>query len=493
MHLIEAIIGHAKCLPNEIALYDGEREITYCKLVQRMKKVAGALQNRGYHSGDKIGIISKNRFAFVEIFLGAVYAGCIPVVLDPKWGKQQTLLVIEKYQPIVIFEFDALFNVVSSSNTYPKVFSFSNNSLINYEDWVEKHSETVEMKKGNELLFIGFTSGTTGIPKGYLRSHKSWINSFLTTLKSFQLNNMKHVIAPGSFAQSLSLFSLLQSLYFGGTFHIMKAFSMKDFQRHCHFGSELVLFVVPTMVNAMLHNKEYDKANIQAIIVSGDKLSEEMKRQLKQSFPYTKIYEFYGSSEASYISYLNIYEEDRPNSVGRPFPGVVVTIRDEHFEKVSVGRTGQLCVRSELMFTGYYQSETTSAIFREGWLVTGDNAYMDEEGYLYIVGRQKNRIISGGMNIYPEQVETVLKKIANIDEVMVTGVADKYWGERVVAIIKWQNQRLLLDETIKKHCLNHLPSYMVPKQYIAVDKFIYTSSGKIARQKMNEMMKGEIV
>jgi long-chain acyl-CoA synthetase len=164
-----------------------------------------------------------------------------------------------------------------------------------------------------------------------------------------------------------------------------------------------------------------------------------------------------------------------------------VSIRDANLAEVPAGETGHLFIKSDMMFTGYYGlPDETAAVFHEGWLKLGDYIFQDEEGYLHLAGRAKNMIVSGGLNVFPEEVEAVLQQIPEIQEVMVLGVPDDYWGEKVIALVKWRGENCLSAALIKAFCRQHLASYKSPKQLITVDKFIYTSSGKMAREAMKD-------
>lgn len=497
MNLIVPILRHAGQHPDSIALTHGEQSHTYLTLVHRMRKVAEGLQQKGLRH-DKIAILSTNRIEFVEVFLGALYAGCVPIPLDPKWSTNELTAIIEQCQPKMILaelEFaENLVNIVSIERDIQTLTFSSEHQRGSYDHWLDNLKPAAEMDDTNELLFIGFTSGTTGLPKGYMRTHLSWIKSFEASKDAFQLANMEHVLAPGPFVHSLSLFALMQSLYSGATFHITQRFSATEVLQLCEQIPNAVLFVVPTMIESLMQQAIPGRTQIQALISSGAKWSELSKRRVKEVFGEARLYESYGSSEASYISYSDVLAENKPNSVGRPFRGVQTSIRDEHFREVPTGVIGQLYIRSDMMFLGYHQlPEETSAAFRDGWLILEDYVYQDEAGYLYMAGRLKNRIVSGGLNIYPEEIETVLEQIPAIQEVMVLGVPDDYWGEQLTALVKWNGeQRLSIDE-IKRYCRQHLASYKAPKQLLTVDQFIYTSSGKIARQAMKDYVKRAMV
>ncbi|TQR17735.1 AMP-binding protein [Psychrobacillus soli] len=493
MNLVETLLHNATRHPNKIALTDGQESRTYSELVQSMKKVANGLYRNGFKH-ENIAILSSNRIEFVEVFLGTIYAGCVPIPLDPKWSTNELTTILQQCKPKKIFVEDALLSNLNLRDREMQMLTFSADETGSYANWIAHLKPEAKMDDTNELLFIGFTSGTTGIPKGYMRTHLSWIKSFAATNEAFQFDEMEHILAPGPFVQSLSLFALMQSLYSGATFHIVRKFSAKEVLRICSQHSNAILFVVPTMIEPILEQVTPGQVHIQALVSSGAKWSEASIKRAKEVFGEARLYEFYGSSEASYISYLDVNAKEKPNSLGKPFPGVQVSIRDEQFQEVPSGTIGQLCIRSDMMFLGYHHlPEETKAAFRDGWLLLGDYMSMDEEGYLYLAGRVKNMLVSGGLNIYPEEVESVLRTHSAIREVMVLGIPDAYWGERVTALIKWDGQQRLSIEEVKEYCRSYLASYKVPKQLITVDDFIYTSSGKLARQAMKDYMEKVMV
>ncbi|WP_422661089.1 AMP-binding protein [Paenibacillus sp. EC2-1] len=493
MNLVESFLKYASQKPDHIALSHGRESRTYSELVQRMKRIAQGLLQYGLIQ-DKVAILSMNRIEFVEVFLGAVYAGCVPVPLDPKWSSKEINTIIQECKPKMMFtETRFVKNLVFQARE-TKVLTFRDKEEGSYDQWIDSLKPEATMDDTNELLFIGFTSGTTGTPKGFMRTHASWIRSFAATSEAFELDHIEHMTAPGPLVHSLSLFALMQSLSSGSTFHMIQHFSAREVLDLCEKFPNMILFVVPTMIESMLEQAIPGKTQVQAIISSGGKWTEGSKQRSKEVFKCAKMYEYYGSSESSYISYLNVNDELKMNSIGKPFSGVEISVRDEYGKEVPTMVAGQLYIRSEMMFCGYYHlPKETNEVFKDGWLILGDYVYLDEDGYLYLAGRSKNRMVTGGLNVFPEEVESVLLQLPEIHEVMVLGMPDPYWGDQVTALVKWTGANRLSIEEIKQYSRQHLASFKAPKQLVTVEEFIYTSSGKIARQAMKEYMKRVIL
>lgn len=487
MNILEPLLDHAITHPDKVAVVDSQynRQHTYQSLLQTIQHIAYGLKKYSLNQ-EKIAILSSNRIEFVEVFLGAIYAGCTPVPLDPKWSEKEIKTILQQSQPRIIFVEQHLKKYVVDLYPDMEVITFSDNEASSYLKWLSTLDQQKAIHLHNELLFIAFTSGTTGLPKGYVRTHHSWIQSFEATKEAFQLDSIENVSAPGPLVHSLSLFALVQCLYYGGTVYLSRSFDPIQVIQQCQQIPNLILFVVPTMIEAILQVTPSEPLAIQALLSSGAKWSKESKHACTLLFGGAPLYEFYGSSEASYISYSNVYH-DPPYSVGRPFSGVDVSVRDEKFQEVAMGTIGQLYVKSEMLFKGYYLlPEETANVFRQGWLVLGDYGYIDEEGYLYMTGRVHNRIISGGINLFPEEVEAVLQQMPEIAEVMILGRPHPYWGEEVVAIIQWNEESSLSLETVKEYCHSYLAHYKAPRDIITVEQFLYTSSGKIAREAMKQ-------
>lgn len=455
LNLLQPIFDQVDRSPDRVAISCSQEQLTYVQLKQRVSSVANGLRQHGVRHA-RVAILSANRIEFVEVFLGAIQAGCVPVLLDPTWNDVQLNAMLRHCQAQVLFVEQRHVHRVSAECSQIGQIVFQeqhfqgqhreldailpcdtlaeehrNRSTTLYEQWMNLLEPEAAVQDNNELLFVGYTSGTTGMPKGYMRTHASWLASFEATAEAFQLHEMKQVVAPGPFVHSLSLFALVQSLYSGATFHIVHRFDAAEVLQLCTHYPEMILFVVPTMIDALSQQAIPGETRVQALISSGGKWTERSRLHCKTVFPEAKLYEYYGSSEASYISYMDVYEEKGADALGRPFHGVDISIRDDEFREVPVNTVGQLYLRSRMMFCGYDQlPEATAAVFRDGWLKVGDFVYLDEEGYLHMAGRSSHMIKTGGLKVFPEEVEAVLQGIPTIQKVMVMGVPDDRWGKR---------------------------------------------------------------
>lgn len=492
MNIVDQIRTYAQITPDKIAIQSLETSITYKELIVSIHKVANGLSNLNIENSSKVAIFMRNKVEFLEVFLGAIAAGCIPVPMDPKWSDKEISYVLSICKPAVLF-IDEEFKGIKLNNNC-SVFVIGDN----YSKWKQQSQQSMPIiHHQSSTLFIGFTSGTTGNPKGFMRSHHSWIESFHATNDAFQMHQTDQVIAPGPLVHSMALFAAINTLFIGATFNLINKFSPEKVVQVLQKVDNAMLYVVPTMIEGILSyikKNNFDFFAPKSIISSGAKWSVESKIETKEVFKNSSIFEFYGSSEASYIAFLTETEQmTKPQSVGKPFSNVKISIRCDDGSEVENGEIGQLFVSSEMIFEGYFDNKIEKdKVLQNGWLALGDYASMDEEGYLYIVGRTKNRMITGGLNVFPEEIETTLQSLDEVAEVMVFGEPDTYWGEKIVAIIQWVAGKEMTVLQVKDYCRKHLATYKIPQSIMSVEQFTFTSSGKIARDKMKKRIMEEV-
>ncbi|MGE6537949.1 acyl-CoA synthetase [Bacillus luti] len=469
---------HVSLQPNKIAIKENDRVLTYKEWFESVCKVANWL-NEKESKNKTIAIVLENRIEFLQIFAGAAMAGWVCVPLDIKWKKDELKERLAISNPDTIIAERYKLNDISDEE----------GRIIEIDKWkqiIENYlptEHTVERVQ-HAPFYMGFTSGSTGKAKAFLRAQQSWIHSFDCNVHDFHMKKVDSILIAGTLVHSLFLYGAISALYMGQTVHIMRKFIPNQVLDKLVTENISVMYTVPIMLES-LYKENRVIENEMKIISSGAKWEAEAKEKIKSIFPYAKRYEFYGASELSFVTTLVDEESRKLNSVGKPCHNVQVQICNEAGEIVQKGDVGTIYVKSEQFFMGYIiDGVVAQELTTEGWMTVRDVGYQDEEGYIYIVGREKNMILFGGINIYPEEIESVLYTHPAVEEIVVVGVKDSYWGEKPVAIVKGSATK----QQLKNFCLQRLSSFKIPKEWYFVDEIPYTNSGKIARVAAKSMI-----
>jgi long-chain acyl-CoA synthetase len=445
--------------PSKTAIIHNDSKISYEQFTENVSSIQHYLekQNGLQQESCRIALKLGNEPAFLETFFAAVLLGysCIP--LDPKWTPKELEHVLNKSKPDLVIT--------------PEL----------YNEMVNNRVQSIRQEASPlDIFYVGFTSGSTGNPKGFQRHHQSWIDSFNGCNEAFHLTSEEIYCAPGPLCHSLSLFAAIYAIHIGATLVLSPKFNAKPVVDSMNTHQVTAVFLVPTMLQAM-SDINIQIPSVTKILSSGAKWLPSVKEKVKTQFPNSERFEFYGASETSFITYLDEKgNHEKPSSVGKSFPGVEVTVKDSEGKVLPPNTIGLLHVKSSMIFSGYIHHPREE--LQE--ITVGDLGYIDDQGYITLVGREKNMIISGGLNIYPEEIESHIKRIDVVEEVVVAGIEDEYWGEKVVAFIKWKQHGGLSDETIKEYCLDGLASYKCPKLFYSIGNIPYTSSGKVDRTEL---------
>lgn len=447
--IIQKIYQHAERMPNRIALLIDGETLTYHDLLQSIKDVQFQLSK--INSGDRIGIVHHSAKETVINYLAIIISGGIPCIFDRDWNKKIIQRLKEQYQiNINVEELDIL-------DTYKQ------------HPWQQD-------KSIKDILHIGFTSGTTGLPKAYYRDEQSWINSFEQNEQLLKGNEFVFV-APGPLSHSLSLYACVYALFTGRTFIGQNHFDitnlLKDIDK---LNQDTAIFMVPTMLHQLVYHSQIP-SHITSIFSSGAKLSEHIFTLLKKKCASANLIEFFGTSEASFISF-NFNQEAPLNSVGKLFPNVKVKL-----EEIDNNGIGLLYIQSNMTFSGYLNDEKLCQ--RQQWIQSGDFAYIDQQQFLYLYGRVSGRLIIGGKNIYPDRIENEVLKIPQVNEAVIVKEAHDKFGD--VAVMLYTSSNELKYSEVKQHLMETLDRYEIPSKMRKVPKMIYTKSGKISRFKMESL------
>lgn len=474
---------HAREFPDKIAIQVSNETITYKHWNELVEKTAGWLSSLK-STNQTLGIYLPNSMSFLQLFAGAAMAGWTSVLFDPKWKITEIEKRMSLSRPSIF---------ITTKKMAEKLTSL-HGELIVWEDCqglILKTKPKTSEVNAKLPFYMGFTSGTTGNPKAFVRAHASWSSSFACNIVDFEIDGSDTVLIPGALVHSHFLYGAISTLYLGGTVYLLEKFIASRALAVLEEKSISTVFVVPTMVQAFLKQKKLIQNRL-TMISSGAKWDEASKLKLRSWFPNVTMYEYYGASELSFVTVLNDrVQQLKPGSVGKPCYNVELEIRTKNNELAKVNEIGKIFVRSKMLFLGYlvHPNEPIKKIYDEnGWVTVDDMGYFDEDGYLYLVGRENNMILYGGINIFPEEIENVLSSHPDVEEVAVIGLADEYWGQIVAAVIVGNASK----KSLIKHCKPLLASFKIPRTWIFITEMPHTISGKIARPALIKLIEEKV-
>ncbi len=473
----------ARAYPEKTAVVCNDRSITYAQLLERAYALTAYFNSLKLAKGDRVGVLMSNRLEHIELDVAVSLYGLIKVPLNyrlhPKEHEYQIndsgmrLLIGE--QPLIsLLQVDLV--VLDLEDAYEKVIEqFKGKAYVNEVD-------------ENDTMAIMYTSGTTGNPKGVMLSHRNMVSGALSLAIACEVDFHDIIGHVAPLTHGANFLSHVAWLY-GLTQVVYDKFEPEQFIHSLEKDRVSILFLVPTMVNLMIQHEHFDPnklSTIKSINMAGSPIAA-AKLQEALNKVGTKFVETYGQVEGPMcISIMPRGDlASRLDSCGRVGPFVEVKIIDEQGKECPVGEIGEITAKGPLVMQGYWNNEkATTDTLRNGWLHTGDLGKLDENGYLYIVDRKKEVIISGGVNIYPREVEEVLNKHEFVKETCVIGVPDEKWGESVIAYVVPNGRGNIEKEALLQLCKNHLASFKKPKEIIIVNELPKSSYGKILKREL---------
>lgn len=447
MEILKKIQEYSERCPKHLALQFEDQCYTYRELQDLIERYAEQLS---ITPQTKVAVGFHDQAQTLIYYLALLQCEAVPCVTDPKWSETQLQQIRQRYEIEAIIQSDGEVQPTSSP----------------------AYSENDEHHRIEGLLHIGFTSGTTGLPKAYYRNEASWLASYRGNERLLS-SEIQAIVAPGPLSHSLSLYACIYALYSGRTFIGMNHFEpTKMMQSIAEVKAPAALFLVPTMLRYSLH-ADFIVDECVDIFTTGDKLPAEIFEQIKARFHDANIIEFFGTSEASFISY-NYNQQAPVRSVGQCFPNVQVELRAQDEAGI-----GQLFVRSDMTFSGYVGHPIAA---QSTWIPIGDYASLDEAHHLFLHGRQADRLIIGGRNVYPSEIEAQALTHPDISEVLVIEEAHAQFGQ--VAVMLYVGERTLTYREFRHFMEERCARYQIPSKLLRVAEMDYTASGKIARKRM---------
>jgi len=496
---------NAEEFADKAAIIFNDRVTTFAELNERACRFGNAITSLGLKPKDRLAVILRNRIEFSEIIYGAMKAGVTLVPVNWRLTPEEMSYVIDNSDSCAVVVGEEFLEKVEPIKSELKnvagdryIFMGENkpDDMLDYERFLADASTDEPGFVGDESdpFFIGYTSGTTGFPKGAVTPLGNWEIKTISLFGLLRLdeNDVQLLTMPLFHMNAINTSS--NSHYAGQTVVVMERFRAEEALRLIQEYKTSFSSMVPTMYNRLKNlPKEvfdkYDTSAMKSLLQSSAPLPFSTKQWIVESFPSAGLHEVYGGTEAGAVTYLPPEEQlNRPGSVGMGLPTIEIKLVDDDGAEVAQGEIGQFISRPREgamlgKVTEYYRDDkSTKKSFKDGWFYSGDMARMDEDGFYYLVDRKFDMIISGGENIYPKEIESVLYLHPKIMECAVIGVPDDEWGESVKAVVVLKEGQTADEEEIIGYCREHLAGYKIPRSVDFEDDLPKTDTGKILKK-----------
>ncbi len=477
--------------PRKTALVCETVAVDYATLAGRVRRVAVGARALGIRRGDRVAILAPNCLEYVELVVGLADAGAIVATLNPRSTAAEVAAACNDCGARVVFAHPASAEVAHGAalDSVERLIVLDDE----YRHWRDGSPEgepCADLVETDPFTLV-YSSGTTGRPKGILISHRSRTLTFHGMAMEYGCYGPDDVqlgIAP--LAHGAGFAFTMATLFFGGTVQLLAKFDPERVLRRLATEHITGVFMVPAHFQAIFALGETTlgryaggAAALRTIMSNAAALPQAMKEKIVGYWGPGRLHELYGATEAGVITSLRpAWQLARPRSVGPAFAMNHVRLLDDRGRDVGTGAEGEVYCRSPYLFNGYWnQPEETAAALRDGWLTVGDIGRMDEHGFLSIVDRKKDMVITGGFNVYPREIEEVLHRHPQVAEAAVVGIADERWGESLEAWIVVRGEATPAAQSLDEHCRQTLSGYKVPKSFRFVAELPRNAAGKVLK------------
>lgn len=508
---------NAENFPKKTALIMEEERFSYAQMNAESNRIANALIEQGAEEGMRVAVLDKTTPRAIQSIFGVAKSGATLVMINNLLRPRELEFILQDCEPTFLLVgedfIDTVLNLREKIPFIKKYFSLGigDKSILPFPVWTEKATLLNPDKKVNpEAIFnLLYTAGTTGIPKAAIYTHRAFYVNLLSTVIDTPGQSYDDIwLGPIPLYHIGGFATVIRAFLMGNTLILKRSFDPRAFLQTIERERATILYAYPTMIHALVYHPEadkYDYSSLRLIVYGGSAMPLATLEKALQVFNCDFI-QRYGSTECcgSAISILSPRDhrearsgdekaKRRLSSAGRPSLGTLVRIVDDQGQEISdPGKIGEIAVRLTCPMGGYWRRENdTRETLREGWLFTGDLGMKDEEGYLYILDRKKDMIISGARNIYPREIEDLLHTHPAILEAAVIGVPDPYWGESVKAIIVLRPGYKIAEEEVIQFCKENLASYKKPRFVQFVSYLPKNPGGKIDKKELRRLY-GEI-
>ena len=516
MILTHTLMKALKLFPRKQAIVCGGKRWTYEEFGNRINRLSHCLKSFGIKKNDKVAILHPNCHIFLEAYYAIPQIGAISVPINHRLSGREIAFILQDSESRILIADSTFKNQIDPIRkeipAIEKILWAGENKIsdgpgdLNYERALAGADSSLlseSLINGEDTAQIYYTSGTTGRPKGVMLSHKNVATHALGTIAEIHLTDRDVWIHVAPLFHLGDAWANWAVTWVGGTHVLVREFDAKLVLETIQKERVTLTNLIPTMLNLMVNHPDvgkFDYSSLRVLLSGGAPIAPEVVRKIVETFKCEYI-QTYGMTETSPYLTLSILKEhlrELPNEdqlrfkskTGREFIGVELKVVNDQGKEVKRDEkeVGEIIVKGDIVTKGYWKlPEETKKSIKEGWLYTGDMAVIDQEGYVTIVDRKKDMILTGGENVYSTEVENILYMHPAILECAVVGVPDQKWGEAVKGIVVLKASQRATQEEIIQFCKERLAHYKAPKSIDFIQALPRTGSGKIHKKGLRDM------
>jgi acyl-CoA synthetase (AMP-forming)/AMP-acid ligase II len=505
MQFTQGLYRSLQTTPDAPATIFGTRVRTFREQAERVARFAAGLGALGVGVGDRVGILALNSDRYAEYLLAVPWAGGVLNPVNIRWDAVEIAYSLNDSGTVCLLVDDVFAPTAAALRQQCPALRWLVHcgegavpeGMVGYEDLISKHLPAPDVRRsGDDLAGLFYTGGTTGFPKGVMLSHRNMVTSALGLLATGQFpHEGARLLHAAPMFHLADLAGWLGQMLTGGVHVIIPAFKPDAVWAAIRDHAVTDLLLVPTMIQMLVDDmtdRNGDAGSLQRIFYGGSPISEGLLERVTNVLPEVRLTQVYGMTEVAPVATVLAHQHHDGaslRSAGRAAPHAEIKIIDDAGAALAIGTVGEICVRGDHVMHGYWnRPDETGAALVDGWYRTGDAGYLDAEGFLYVVDRIKDMIITGGENVYSAEVENALGTHPSVAASAVIGLPSDRWGEIVHAVVVAAPNAQIDPAELQAHVRERLANYKVPRSVDIVDELPLSGAGKVLKREVRELV-----